>query len=121
MARKGSINRLDIFGIPYDVVADAEPNKKPKVEKETKASTGKPLVTATKMVPQIEAITTSLSSKEYDTLDTAAANGDKGPLAITMADGSVWRDEGEIAIGEYNANAGTADITLIPDTEFALI
>ena len=121
MATAGSIKRLDVFGISYEVVGDAEPTLKPSVEKEAKATSGDPIIDSTKMVPQMEGITVALTLTQHDDLDQAAADNETGPLAMTNADGKTWRGNGQIAVGDYNAKASTAELTLIPRGRWANI
>jgi len=117
----GSIKRVDVFGIAFDVTADAEPNLKPTTEKEKTATSGAPLIKATKMVGMIEAITLSVTPAQQESLDNDASSNKKGSIALTTANGDTYRDEGTIEIADFSLAAGTCDLTLIPEKKFVLI
>jgi hypothetical protein len=118
----GSIKRCTIFGIDYEVVADAEPNKKPRSEKEFTATSGEPLINTTKMVPVFEALNLALTADQHDSLDQDADDNTEGALAVTNAAGKTWRNNGQIMVGDYNTKASTCEVTLIPNnSDWAIV
>jgi hypothetical protein len=62
-----------------------------------------------------------MTAADHDTLDKEAADSEEGSLSVTNAAGKTWRTEGQIMLGDYNMKASTADVTMIPNDDWALV
>ena len=66
-------------------------------------------------IPEAEAITLSVNPTEQDVLRQANKRLDTYPMALTFADGSVYRAVGQIALEGITTANNVATIRMIPN------
>ena len=111
----GSIRKVVIDGVSYDVMGDANLNfKRSKYEKEGIATSGNPLIKMTKRVENVESVDLAVSVPEMEVLSGKANSIVDSTLSFEFADGSVYRGTGHIHFDGYESETGKSTLTMIP-------
>ena len=112
----GTPRKLTLDGVSYDVAADTNItlNLSP-FETEGIASSGRTMMKRTKRTQTAEGIPILASPTEQDQLRVLAERLDVFPMAVTMADGAVWRTTGNINFEAVESEENRASIMIIPD------
>ncbi len=111
----GSIKKLVIDGTTYDVMQDAKASYNPsEFEVEEQPTTGDTLMAMKRRVPIMEGIDLGLTPKTLESLRAKADSTAEKTLAITFADGSVYRAKGRISIDKWESDTGKCTVKLIP-------
>jgi hypothetical protein len=112
----GTPRKLTLDGVSYDVAADTNItlNLSP-FETEGVASSGRTMMKRTKRTQTAEGIPILASPTEQDQLRVLAERLDVFPMAVTLADGAVWRTTGNINFESAETEENRATIMIIPD------
>ena len=114
-ANSGSLKKLVIDGVTYDVSADAKASLNPsQYDIEGQPTSGDTMFKYTKRIQTITGIDCMLSPSQLDSLRAKADSLADLTLAVTLADGSVYRGTGRIKIDKWESDTNKATIDLIP-------
>jgi len=114
MSVSGSILKVLINGLSFNAAADANVAKTPTVEKEAMPHSGGNMIKVTAMSGNVEALKLLCTSTEYEVLEAIAESNSFVPMSYTMADGSVWRTNGTIMLGNYESEENSVEVTMMP-------
>ena len=112
----GSLRKVLVDGIPFNVAADANASKTPIVSKEGIPHSGGNAIKIMKMVGNVEGLTLIIDPDEYETLQDKAGLLSSIPLSYEQADGKSWTSPGHINLDNYESEEGRIDITMIPES-----
>lgn len=115
MGVSGTLRKVTIDGLTYHVAADTDVTINPSIEKTGLPTSGPTMFQHVIRIPEAEAITLSVDSEQQDTLRQTNKRLDVYPMAITFADGSVYRAVGQIALEGITSANNVATIRMIPD------
>lgn len=116
--RSGSARKGTIAGIPFNIKADADLSKTPRITVEGIAHSGGVLIKETLEPGQVEAISAILTPSEYETLEGIRDSGDIVPMSYTLGDGSTYTTDGRFHLSEYTSQELTCEITFFPVKEW---
>lgn len=116
MGISGSIRKFLVKGISYNVAADANVAKTPRITKEAVPHTGGNMTKIITGTGNMESVTAILLDSEYKALNEIAESQDAVPLSITKADGSTWTTDGHLSLDNYESEENRCDVTLIPES-----
>lgn len=111
----GTLRKVTIDGITFDVTADNDTTINPSIEKTGLPTSGRTMMQHVVKIPEAESIQISAEPAEQDILSQANKRLDNYPMALTFADGSVYRAVGQIALESYTSANMVATIRMIPD------
>lgn len=115
----GTIRKVVIDGITFDVFADAKGSyNRSKYEIEGQATTGKTMYKMTKRVQVIEGVDLACSPNDRETLAAKSESLADVTLAITWADGSTDRGSGRVKFDKWESDTNKATVDLIPNGEW---
>lgn len=115
----GTIKKLVIDGTPYDVFGDAKASFVPSAyEVEGQATTGNTMFKMTKRVQVISGIDIAATPAQKESLASVSESLTDVTLAITLADGSVYRGSGRIKFDKWETETNKATIDLIPKSDW---
>ena len=109
----GSIRKLTLDGISFDVMADANFNKTgSSTENDRIPTSGKSFKKMTKRVQKVESVVIKVNTDEDEILEGLADRLEDFPMSYTKADGSVYRATGSIEYesSETMENRGTVQL-----------
>lgn len=118
MAVSGSIRKVTLAGVTYDVKADSDPTHVGDVNTEGIRHSGGTLMKKELMVANIESVDLIVDSTQELNLRALALQEENFPMSLTYADNSVKSAEGQIMIENRTAQENTMPITMIPDGEW---
>lgn len=109
----GTPRKLQIDGVAYDVVGDADFQEGPLIDKEYIPNTGKPIIKRLVKESKVEGVKIVCSVDERDALDTIISDGPVD-VSYTEANGSV-RKSGSVDVQRGNRSTadGTVELTLV--------
>lgn len=111
----GSLRGVVVNGIQYRVPGDADVTIKfSPYEKEGIATSGGTIYKMTLMSPNAEGVPVSVNSDEVETLKEVAKQTTDVDISITLADGTEWKCQGQISMGDYSTADGKVELILIP-------
>jgi hypothetical protein len=112
----GTIRKVTLTGVTYRIPADVNLtfNLSP-YETEGIASTGKTMFKKVLRMPTIENLILLTNPLEAEALKDLAVGIDSFTQAIEMADGSVYRGNGQINYENWETEENRSTLTLIPD------
>ena len=116
MSVSGSVRGFSHDGIPYRVAADANINLNDVNSTENLATSGENLHKITKEPGDAEAIKLTLSPSEYAILSASNAELDAKTISYTMADGSEFKAQGRLTLGQYASEDASCEVTAHPLT-----
>lgn len=116
MPVSGSIRKCTINGLAFNAAADANFGKTPKIEKEAVRHSGGNMIKITLASGNVEGAKMICTPVEYDTLEGFADEQDAFSMSYEMADGSVFRTTGHIALDNYESEEHSVELTLIPES-----
>lgn len=112
----GSLRKVTIDGIPYNVAADANVALNARLEKESIPHSGGNMTKRTLAAAMAEAVKLIVTPSEYNVLEgQAEADGDI-PMSYEMADGSSFKSQGEINLGPYQTDDSSCEVTFLTST-----
>ena len=115
MPNIGTIGKLVIDGVSFDVMADAKASfKRAGFEIEGIATTGETLFKITKRVQTIEGVAIAGTPAKIESLQSKADSLADLTLSITFADGSTYKATGRIKFDTWESDTGEAVVDLIP-------
>jgi hypothetical protein len=120
MSVSGSIRKVLIDGLSFNAAGDGNFAKTPKLEKEAVPHSGGNSFKHTKMSGQVESGKLICTPTEYDTLEGIADRLTTYPMSYEMADGSVWRTDGQISVDNYESEENSVEITMMPALKWEL-
>jgi hypothetical protein len=111
----GTLRKVVLDGITYDVMADTNINfKHSNYEKEGTPTSGKTLIKMTKRIQNVESCVLGCTPDEMEDLSVKADSLTDITMAFTLADGTVYRGKGHIKFEGYESESGKVTLTLIP-------
>lgn len=114
MSVVGTIKRVNIDGIPFDVLADSNfTQNNSKFENEGVATSGRTMQKKTARPQQVESVSIATSEDEDAQLVEIADRADTYPLSYETAAGRVYRTTGFIKFENRETETGTTKIQLI--------
>lgn len=116
MPVSGSIRKVVIDGLPLNAAADGNFGKTPKLTKEAVRHSGGNMIKITLASGNVEGAKLICTPSEYATLESKADERTSYSMSYEMADGSVWRGVGQIALDNYESEEHSVEITMIPDS-----
>ena len=115
MSVVGSIKRVTVDGLSFDVMADSNfTQNNSKFDNEGVATSGKNLQKKTARVQMIESVSIATDEDEDRQLQLLADTNDEYPLSYETAAGRVYRATGFIKYENRETETGTTKIQLIP-------
>lgn len=120
MAVSGSLRKLLLDGIAFQVAGDANAAKTPKTTKEAVVHSGGNSIKIMKASGQVESVTTIVSPSEYETLEELANRTSPIPISYQQADGKTWVSNGHVNLDNYESEENRCDLTLIPEGNWDL-
>lgn len=115
MSVAGSLLKVTIDGSAYRVVSDADAAKIPnRFENAALPSSGGNMQQKVIRAENITGIDLQVTTAELETLRELADRTDSYPMAITYPDGSTYRTNGFINLGEYNNQNSTVGVDFMP-------
>ncbi len=112
----GSLRKVTIDGIPYNVAADANVALNARLEKESIPHSGGNMTKRTTAAAMAEAVKLIVTPSEYNVLEgQSEADGDI-PLSYEMADGSSFKTQGEVNLGPYQTDDSSCEVTFLTST-----
>lgn len=115
MSAVGSLRKVTIDGVSYDVMADTNITfKRSRFEKEGIPTSGNPLIKMTKRIQTVESVDLGCSVDEMEELSSKADSIADVTMAFELADGSIYRGTGHINFEQYESETGKITLTLIP-------
>lgn len=110
----GTIKKIAIDGITYDIPADAKFNFNPAgYDIEGQATTGQTLFAYKKRIP-IQEGELSVTPAELMKLQGISDTPADATFSVTLADGSVFKATGRLKLDNYETDTGKIKITMIP-------
>lgn len=98
----GTPRKVTIGGIPFDVMADCNPNSNlAEWKTEAVATSGLPIQKATRQTPYIKGVDLKATVSEFSALSALAEGPTSIPLTVTYADGSTMAGVGRIALSDH--------------------
>jgi hypothetical protein len=114
-ANSGSIRKLVLNGVSYDVPASANLTLNlSSFETEGIPTSGKTMFKMTRRVPTIEGVELNTTPREAETLKILAEGLADITIAVELADGSVYRGTGKINYENFETEENKSTLTLIP-------
>lgn len=111
----GTLNRVIINGVTYDVPADINITfNRSSFTTEGIPTSGKTIQKYTRRVPTMESVILMTEPAEVETLNNVSETLADVTLAIELADGSSYRSTGRINFENYETEEGRSTITIIP-------
>jgi hypothetical protein len=115
MPNSGTVRKVVINGVTYDVPADANITfNRASFEKEGIATSGKTMTKMTRRVPTMESVTLITTPDEMEELNDVAESIADATVSVELADGSVYKTSGQINYENYESEEGKSTITIIP-------
>lgn len=111
----GTLRKVTLDGLTYDVAADADVTINPSIEKTGLPTSGRTMMQHVIRIPEAEAITLSVDPTEQAVLTLLNKRLDDYPMALTLADGSVYRAVGQIALETITSANNVATLRAIPN------
>ena len=116
MSVSGSGRGVTIDGIQYRVTADNDMTGKfSSFENENLPTSGESISKKTIVSPNLEGIELAVSADEIESLKESAAKSTDYSLSYNAADGTEWKAQGKINLGDYSSADGKAEVTLMPN------
>lgn len=112
----GSLRKVTIDGIPYNVAADANVALNDRLEKESIPHSGGNMTKRTLAAAMAEAVKLIVTPSEYDVLRNQAQGDGDIPLSYEMADGSSFRTQGEVNLGPFQTDDSSCEVTFLTST-----
>lgn len=115
MSNVGTIRKVVIDGVTYDVPADINITfNRSSFETEGTPTSGKTMIKKTRRVPTIESLTLMTTPAEMESLNDIAEGLPDVTFSVELADGSVYKSSGQINYENYESEVGKSTITFIP-------
>ena len=111
----GTLKKVTLDGLTFDVAADADITINPSIEKTGLPTSGRTMMQHVIRIPEAEAITLSVDPTEQAVLTSLNKRLDSYPMALTLADGSVYRSVGQIALETITSANNVATLRAIPN------
>lgn len=112
----GSLRKVTIDGLPYNVAADANVALNARLEKESIPHSGGNMTKRTLGAAMAEAVKLIVTPSEYDVLESQSVGTGAIPLAYEMADGSTFRTQGQINLGPYQTDDSSCEVQFLTST-----
>lgn len=113
----GSIRKLTLDGITFDVMSDANLSKTgSQFENDRIATSGKSFKKMTKRVTKVESVVIKLNVDEDEILEGLAERLEDFPMSYTTASGSVYRAVGSIEYESFETMENRGTVQLHPST-----
>ena len=115
----GSIQKLSLDGIPFNVKADADFSMPlSKFEKEQLATSGEPITIKKKRVREVEGINIQCTGEEAEVLRVLDERSVPFKISFTEADQTTWRCIGHISTGARTTMEINAEIMIKPQSDW---
>lgn len=121
MSVSGSIREFSIEGIPFDVAADANINRKPtNVVNDMIPTSGAGMRKITKVTPKAEGFALLVNAEEMERIKSFAEGLDNIKVRYVTADGTVKRCSGQVEVESYESEESKATITILPARDWTV-
>jgi hypothetical protein len=115
----GSIRKVVIDGVTYDVIGDANAkHNASRFETEGVATSGKTMMKMKKRVPTIESVDLATFPADMVALKAKAESLADVTLSIEYADGSIFKSSGRINFESWESESGKSAVMLIPSKDW---
>ena len=116
MSNSGTIRKLVLDGVSYDVPADINITfNRSSFEIEGVPTTGRTMFKMTRRVPTQEGVVVMTDPAEAEALNDLSERLDSFPIAVTLADNSTYRTTGKINYENWETEENRSSIMIIPD------
>jgi hypothetical protein len=116
MSVSGTIRKVTLNGITYDVPADINITfNRSNYETEGMATSGRTLYKKTRRVQTMESVVLITDPSEAEQIEAAANGLADVTMAVELADGTVYRSAGQINYGSFESEENRSNLTLIPN------
>ena len=112
----GSVRKANLYGVPWNVAADASISLNPRIEKEPIPHTGGNMIKRTTVGAMAEAIKLIVTPSEYDILEGLVASTGSDSQSYDMADGSSLKTVGEVNLGPYVTEDSSCEVQVLTST-----
>lgn len=120
MKTSGSVRKLLLDGVEFDVTSDANFSEVGGAfEKEMLATSGENMLKTTRRSQTVEGVVLSVSDSDRVLLKNLSEQTDDFPMSYTLADGSSRRASGHIEFEARETEEGKATIKLLPRGEWS--
>lgn len=116
MGVSGSGLGVTLDGIPFNEAADSNAARRPTQENEGIRHSGGVDKKVLLVMGEIESVKLKIDSVEYETLQGLSERADNYPMSKSYADGTVLSASGFIGLDNWEAEEGTVEITMTPET-----
>lgn len=110
----GSIRKVVLDGVTYDVALDANISEIPGVENDALATSGRTLRKQMKRVAVREGIVLICSGPEFEAVQDLAARKSDYPMSYETAASDVYRASGWIEVEKRETEEGRVSIKMFP-------
>ncbi len=116
MGTSGTIKKVTIAGVTFEVSADSNAARSPGSEKEGVPSSGKATIKVTKKPAIVEGIVVIADEDEQSTLLSIHNSNEKISMSYTTAANRTFRNTGTISIDTFESEENRVALTMIPTT-----
>ncbi len=117
MSVVGTVKRVNVDGVPFNVMADSNfTQNNSRFENEGVPTSGETLQKKTARVQSVESVSIAASEDEDNSLKELADRNDTYPLSYETAAGRVYRTTGFIKYENRETESGTTKLQLIPSS-----
>jgi hypothetical protein len=114
-SNSGTINKVVINGVTYDVPADINITFNRSTFKiEGIATSGRTMFKMTRRVPTMESVMLMTDPSEVEALASVAESLSECTIAVELADGTTYRTSGRIDYEKVETEENKSSITIIP-------
>ena len=115
MANSGTIRKVVINGVTYDVPADINITFNiAAFETEGIATSGRTMIKMTRRVPTMESVVLVTDPDEAEELKSVAESLADATFAVELADGTTYRTTGKINYESWETEENKSSVTIIP-------
>jgi hypothetical protein len=116
MSNSGTIRKLTIDGVSYDVPADINITfNRSSFETEGVPTSGRTMFKMTRRVPTMESVVLMTDPAEAEALKNVAEGLADIPISVELADGSTYRTTGKIFYENWETEENRSAVTVIPN------
>jgi hypothetical protein len=113
----GSVTALNLNGIDYRVIADADLSLTPSNSENTKVATsGKPMDKVVKRIQSVESVDLAVNATELDEIRSMAETRDDIKMSFATAAGDQYHAEGRVNLDTYTTQDGKLTLSMHPNT-----
>jgi len=115
MPNSGTLRKMVIGGVTYDVAADTNITfNRSEFEKEGIPTSGKTMIKMTRRVPTMESVTLITTTAEVEALKSVSDSIADTTISAEFADGSIYKTTGQINFENYESEEGKSTLMIIP-------